>query len=189
MIVPARILNSCSNGEGGVLYSMYPHRVYRLHGRPQARHRPSLEIALATLDADSSFVHADEGWAHGNAAALAGAVDTVAPQLQPRALQPHALKRDLPLAVIRPTLSADHCCAYNQNFIDMLQVGEDSFENMTVVLCPAWPCSWEMQDKLQATLNTSIEIDNNASRRNSSIVTPASRAGAIRWGAGLTEAL
>ena len=58
MIVPARILNSCSNSEGGVLYSMYPHRVFTA-GRKLATGR-SLDIALATLAADASFVQANE---------------------------------------------------------------------------------------------------------------------------------
>jgi hypothetical protein len=57
-IVPARILNSCSNSEGGVLYSMYPHRVFTA-GRKLATGR-SLDIALATLAADASFVQANE---------------------------------------------------------------------------------------------------------------------------------
>ena len=83
-IVPARILNSGGNGEGGTLYAMYPHRVFTA-GRKVATGR-SLDVALATLAAEAGFVQANEGWYYGlNAAALAGAVDVAAPLLLARA--------------------------------------------------------------------------------------------------------
>ncbi len=81
-----------------------------------------------------------------------------------------------------PIRSADHFGNHNRCLIDMLlQSGEDGFEDTTVVLFPAWPCSWDVQAKLWAPLNTTVEIDFSAGRLNSLVVTPASRAGAVRW--------
>ena len=83
-IVPARILNDGSTGEGGTLYAMYPHR-YFTAGRKVATGR-SLDVALATLAIEAGFVSANEGWVYGlNAAALSGATDTAAPLLLARA--------------------------------------------------------------------------------------------------------
>ena len=40
----------------------------------------------------------------------------------------------------------------------LLQSGDDSFDNTTIVVLPAWPCDWDVQFKLWAPLNTSVEV-------------------------------
>lgn len=159
-MVPARILNSCSNSEGESLHSLYPPRVFTAGHGPLLATGRSLDIALATLAADPSFMQVNEGWAHGlNAAALAGTIDTVALLLLcccPARCSP---RRCLEAGgVICPAFAPhyqdhDPCGVYKQKFIDMLlQVGEDSFEHTY-----------------------------SESRRNSLNVTHTRRAGDIWW--------
>ena len=40
----------------------------------------------------------------------------------------------------------------------LLQSGDDGFDNTTIALLPAWPCGWDVQFKLRAPLNTSVEV-------------------------------
>ena len=40
----------------------------------------------------------------------------------------------------------------------LVQSGDDSFDNTTIVLLPAWPCHWDVRFKLWAPLNTSVEL-------------------------------
>ena len=41
----------------------------------------------------------------------------------------------------------------------LLQSGDDSFDNTSIVVLPAWPCDWDVQFKLWAPLNTSVEVE------------------------------
>jgi hypothetical protein len=63
----------------------------------------------------------------------------------------------------------------------LLQSGEDGYTNTTIVLFPAWPCNTDVQARLFAPLSTVVEIDYAAGKLNSLVVTPASRASAVRW--------
>lgn len=182
-IAAARVLNSGSTGEGPELYPMHPHRVFTA-GRAAAGGR-SLALAQATLAA-SPFARQNEGWNYGlNAAALAGATDLAAALLLARSASPPAAGYRWPgfaphYQDFDP--SADHFALHNRCLLDMLlQSGDDGFTNTTVVLFPAWPCGWDVQAKLWAPLNTTVEIDYQAGALHSLVVTPPSRASAIRW--------
>ena len=182
-IVPARILNSGSTGEGPELYAMYPHRVFT-KGRSVASGR-SLDIATATLSS-SGFVQQNDGWPYGLvAAALAGATDVAAPLVLARAASGPAAGYRWPTFAAHYQdfdPSADHFAMMNRCVNDMLiQSGEDGFESTTIVMLPAWPCDWDVQAKLWAPLNTSVEIDLRGGALALLVVTPPSRAGAVRF--------
>lgn len=80
--------------------------------------------------------------------------------------------------------SADHFANMNRALIEMLlQSGDDGFANTTIVLFPAWPCEWDVDFKLWAPLNTSVELSYAGATRALSafVVTPPSRASAVRF--------
>ena len=68
----------------------------------------------------------------------------------------------------------------------LLQSGEDGFENATIVLLPAWPCNWDVQAKLWAPGNTSVEFSYANHTLLSLAVNPPARAGAVKWAACIT---
>jgi len=182
-IVPARILNDGGTGEGPELYAMYPHRVFT-KGRNVATGR-SLDIAVTTLTS-SGFVNQNEGWPYGLvAAALAGETAVAAPLLLARATSRPAPGYRWPQFASHfqdfdP--SADHFALLNRCLNDMLiQSGEDGFDNTTIVMLPAWPCGWDVQAKLWAPLNTSVELDFRGGALAELIITPPSRAGAVKF--------
>lgn len=64
----------------------------------------------------------------------------------------------------------------------LLQPGDDhDMQVGTMVLFPAWPCSWDVQTKLWGPLNTTVEIDYAGYALRSLVVTPASRRSAVVW--------
>ena len=65
----------------------------------------------------------------------------------------------------------------------LLQSGDDGFGNATVVLLPAWPCAWDVDAKLWAPGNTTVEISYARGALQSLVVTPPERAAAVKWAA------
>ena len=80
--------------------------------------------------------------------------------------------------------SADHFANMNRAAQEMLlQEGGDGFASTTIVLFPAWPCSWDVDFKLQGPLNTTVEVSYAGGKLVSLVVTPTSRTSAIKWAA------
>jgi len=63
----------------------------------------------------------------------------------------------------------------------LLQTGDDGFENPTIVLFAAWPCDLDVDFKLAAPLATTVEVSFAGGKLVSLVVTPASRASAVKW--------
>jgi hypothetical protein len=77
--------------------------------------------------------------------------------------------------------SADHFANMNRALQEMLiQSGEDGLD-ATVVLFPAWPCSWDVQFKLHGPGNTTVEVEYAAGKLVSLAVDPPARASAVKW--------
>ena len=185
VIQPARIAqNGGHNGEGPEVYAMHPHRVFT-KGRAVAS-GTDISVGEATFAA-SGWSHGGSGWAYGiNAAALIGSTDNAMQQVLGRALNtglapgyrfkafaPHEQDYDP---------SADHYANMNRAVQEMLlQSGEDGFEAPTIVLFPAWPCDTDVDFKLAAPLSTTVEVSYAAGKLVSLVVTPASRASAVKW--------
>jgi hypothetical protein len=183
-IAAGRVLNNGGhNDEGPEIFAMHPHRVFT-KGREVASGQ-DLTIALATLAANG-FARENSGWNYGlNAAALLGATDMAAEQLLVRAATRPAAGYRWPgfaphFQDFDP--SADHFANMNRALQEMLlQGGEDGFTSPTIVLFPAWPCSWDVATKLVGPLNTTVEIVYAAGALVSLVVDPPSRAGSVKW--------
>jgi len=65
----------------------------------------------------------------------------------------------------------------------LLQSGEDGFENATIALFPAWPCDWDVDAKLWAPGNTTVEFSYVGGALKSLTVSPPSRAAAVKYAA------
>jgi len=65
----------------------------------------------------------------------------------------------------------------------LLQSGDDGFANATIVLFPAWPCDWDVDAKLWAPGNTTVELSYAGGALKSLVVTPPERAGDVKWAA------
>ena len=63
----------------------------------------------------------------------------------------------------------------------LLQSGDDGFENATIVMLPAWPCDWDVNAKLWAPGNTSVEFTYAGGALVSLTVTPSARTTAVKW--------
>jgi hypothetical protein len=120
-----------------------------------------------------------------NAAALLGATDTAAAQLLERAATaPASGYRFLGFAPHMQDFdpSADHFANMNRALQEMLlQSGEDGYDAPTIVLFPAWPCTWDVSAKLWGPANTTVEFVYEGGALQSLVVVPASRAGAVKW--------
>ena len=173
------------NNEGPELYAMHPHRVFTM-GRHIAT-GANISIGVDT-HLKSGFARENNGWNYGvNSAALLGLTDVVVPQLLARAATSAAPGYRFPgfaphFQDYEP--SADHFANYNRALLEMLiQTGDDGFEDATIVLFPAWPCSWDVSAKLWGSGNTTVEIVYAGGALQSLVVTPASRAAAVKWAA------
>lgn len=94
------------------------------------------------------------------------------------------MKLPPPLFVLQYDPSADHYANFARALQEMLlQSGDDGFENATIVLLPTWPCEWDVDAKLWAPGNTSVEF----SYKNGSVVSldvvPPARYNAVKWAA------
>ena len=63
----------------------------------------------------------------------------------------------------------------------LLQSGDDGFSNATIVLLPAWPCAWDVDAKLWAPGNTSVEFSYAGGALVRLAVDPPARAAAVKW--------
>jgi len=186
-VLPARVVSSPShNNEGPELYFIHPHRM-QTKGRAVAS---GLDISLgASTLRNSRFAGENEGWNYGiNAAALIGDAPTASAQLLARA-------RTGPAKGYRFTgfaehyqdyePSADHYANMNRALQEsLLQTGDDA--GGTLVLLPAWPCSWDVDFRLVGPANTTVTVSYAGGRLVSLDVQPPSRAGAVKWAACVT---
>ena len=65
----------------------------------------------------------------------------------------------------------------------LLQSGDDGYEATSLVLFPAWDCSWDVSAKLWGPLNTTVEIEYAGGALQSLVVTPGARLAQVRWAA------
>ena len=186
-IASARVLSSGGprNSEGPELFAAHPHRVFT-RGREVATGR-NISTGVATYRA-STWAAQNVGWNYGiNAAALLGLADAAAAQLAERALTPPAPGYRFP--AFSPQWqdydpSADHYANFARALQEMvLQSGDDGFQNASIVLLPAWPCDWDVDAKLWAAGNTTIELSYKGGALVSLVVDPPARAAAVRGGA------
>ena len=72
------------------------------------------------------------------------------------------------------------------NFM-LLQSGDDGFDNATVVVFPAWPCTWDVDFKLAAPLNTTVSVRYVKGKLERFDVEPAARKPAVTFAGCVTN--
>ncbi len=100
----------------------------------------------------------------------------------PRGRKYHALWLTSPAPCVQDfDPSANHLANYNRALQEMVvQSGEDGFASTTIALLPAWPCEWDLDFKLHAPLNTTVEGSVSGGKLVGLVVTPPERASAVR---------
>ena len=183
-IAPAQVLSSgVHNSEGPELYAIHPHRLFT-RGREVAT-GANVSLGRRTVAA-SGWAASNDGWTYGiNAHALIGDSEQAAAQLLERATTKPAAGYRWPgfaphMQDFDP--SADHFANMNRALQEMLiQSGEDGFISTSIVLLPAWPCGWDVNFKLWAPLNTTVEVVYAGGALVSLDVNPPSRKSAVKW--------
>ena len=66
------------------------------------------------------------------------------------------------------------------NFM-LLQSGDDGFDSATVVVFPAWPCTWDVDFKLAAPLNTTVSVRYVKGKLERFDVEPTARKSAVTF--------
>lgn len=181
-LAAARVLSTgVHNSETPELYAVHPYRLFTV-GRNLTAGAP-LHPAINAWYADSN-AQSNSGWNQGIMdAALLGMTSEASAMLIERALtspapgyrfqgfMPHEQDYEP---------SADHLANFNSalNWM-LLQGGDDSFDNATIVLFPAWPCNWDVSFKLWAPSNTTVEVQYAGGMLYSLVVTPAARLSAV----------
>lgn len=185
VILPAAVVSSGShNSEGPELYAAHPHRVFTA-GR-QAATGADISLGVRTHEGSSWAAGSNEGWNYAlNSAALLGLYDQAAKMALQRAkTAPAPGYRFMGFAPHMQDYmpSADHFANLNRCVQDMLlQSGEDGWGNATIVLLPAWPCSWDVSAKLWGPGRTSVEFVYASGHLVSLVVDPPARASAVKW--------
>ena len=74
--------------------------------------------------------------------------------------------------------SADHLAVHNAALQYMLLALHDDSDDAVTVL-PAWPCSWDVDFRLHAPRNTTVELSFRDGRVANLTVTPSARTKAV----------
>ena len=188
-LLAARVLSPGQHtGEGPELYAAHPHRLLTA-GRALAS-GVNLSAAVHTL-LTNGWYSTDNTWSYGiNDAVLLGQTDMAVVGLlrKAAAIPPPGYR----FPGYAPTTGdydpgGEYYVNMNRALQEMLlQSGDDGFAGTTIVLFPAWPCSWDVSAKLWGPLNTTVEIEYAGGALISLLVTPPSRAPNVRWAACVT---
>ena len=135
---------NCENPE---LYAIWPFRLYGLG-------KPGLEEARAAYAHPAN--HLDVGWGYdGNCAALLGLTDEAARILKVKCANSHPAYR-WP-ATWGPNFDWLPDQNHGGNLLETTQLMLLQSDGDTIRLLPAWPKDWDVQFKLHAPRNTTVE--------------------------------
>ncbi len=153
------------NSENPELYAVFPFRLFGIN-------KPNLDIGRRTFE--QRTVKGNNGWRQDDTqAAFLGLTDIAAEYVRTRAKTKHAESR-FP-AFWGPNFDWIPDQDHGGNLMMTLQTMLLQTEDNQILLFPAWPAQWDVDFKLHAPRNTTVE----ATLRNGQItrleVTPASR--------------
>lgn len=175
-----------NNAETPELYSTHPWR-YFTAGRSLTGAvdiAPSLFCLLNSTRASCKNAQENTGWTQGGLnAALLGEADMASQMALGRAATQ-------PAAGYRFPVFAPHCQDYEPsadhfaNLLSMvnlmlLQPADDGLANSSSVLFPAWPCDWDVEFKIRAPRNTTVEGRLSGGKLAGFKVTPSARAASV----------
>ncbi len=165
-ILPAQTFGGRGNVENPELYTIFP---FRIHGVG----KPDLDMARDT------FLARSEGSFHGwqqtaLQAAYLGSPGTARSMLVLNASTHHAKSRFPAFWGPNYDWTPDQC--HGGNILNTTQTMLLQAEGKKILLLPAWPRDWDVEFKLHAPQNTTVEGVFKGGKLQSLKVTPASRA-------------
>ena len=176
-----------SNSETPQLYAVHPYRLFSV-GRAHRATAVDLAPALKAAAIGQPGWGQNGGWAQdvmNNA--LLGRAEAAAKQVIERAQQSDAPGYRFPGFAFGDGLNAYPPAVEQLNNMNsalnlmLLQPKDDGFELGSAVLFPAWPCEWDVDAKLAAPLNTTVEIRFIGGKLDRFVVEPASRKSALEF--------
>jgi hypothetical protein len=154
--------NNCENPE---LYAIWPFHLYGLG-------KPDLELARATYEVRS--FHLDLGWGYdGNIAACLGLADEAARILMRKCADSHPAYR-FP-ATWSPNWDWVPDQNHGGNLMETAQLMLMQCEGDKIALLPAWPKEWDVNFKLHAPMQTTVECEFRKGKIIKLVVQPESR--------------
>jgi hypothetical protein len=165
-------------GENADLYAVHPYR------RATVGRGDAAALKLATAAYGKRFDKIDKGW-NQNAmdAALLGLAGDAAKYILARASTPPAQGYRFPAFAPHEQdyePSADHFAVFS-NALQYMLIQRVDDETESVLLLPAWPCSWDVNFTISAPRLTTVQ-GSLIGGKLSFAVTPQSRASAVRVG-------
>jgi len=166
ILSPAQTYATRRNSENPELYAVFPYRLYGVG-------KPDLDMACRT------FAHrlfkGNNGWRQDDTqAALLGLTDQARQYVAGRAVNKHKESR-FP-AFWGPNFDWIPDQDHGGNLLMALQTMLMQTEDKKIILLPAWPKQWNVEFKLHAPYNTTVEGVYRAGELVSLKVTPQSRA-------------
>lgn len=165
-LAPAEKYNpKTSNCENPELYAIWPFRLYGVG-------RPDLEVARAAYARRKN--HLPTGWGYdGNCAAVLGLTDEAARILKIKCANSHRAYR-WP-ATWGPNFDWLPDQNHGGNLLETTQLMLLQSVGDKLYLLPAWPRTWDVEFKLRAPGNTTVECVWRAGKLDRLVVTPESR--------------
>lgn len=165
VITPAQKFEGRANVENPELYTVFPFRIYGVG-------KGDLQLGLDTFNARAE--RACQGWQQNSLqAALLGLAGEAKGMLVSNARTKHAESRFPAFWGPNYDWIPDQC--HGGNILNTLQTMLLQCEGKRIILMPAWPKEWQVQFKLHAPLNTTIEGIYRDGKVADLKVTPASR--------------
>ncbi len=163
--LPAKTFQGRANCENPELYTLFPFRLYGVA-------KPSLQLAQDTFDA--RVEKAFNGWQQtAIEASLLGRADEARKMLVTNAKRKHDGSR-FP-AFWGPNYDWVPDQDHGGNLLNTVQTMLMQTEGKQIILFPAWPKDWDVQFKLHAPANTTVEGVLRAGKLEHLTVTPAER--------------
>jgi len=164
-----KILGGRGNSENPELYTVFPFRIFGVG-------KPDLDVGRLTFERRSA--KGNNGWRQDDTqAALLGLTDTAVRYLSGRAANKHPESR-FP-AFWGPNMDWIPDQDHGGNLMMTVQTMLIQTEDAKILLLPAWPNGWNVEFKLHAPHNTTIEGVYRDGKMQSLRVTPEERAGDV----------
>ncbi len=161
-----KLIGGVSNSENPELYAIFPYRLFGVG-------KPDLELARRTFAARR--VKGNCGWRQDDTqAAFLGLTDEAARRVTDRFARKHVASR-FPV-FWGPNFDWIPDQDHGSNAILALQTMLMQAEGRVIRLLPAWPKGWDVDFKLHAPLNTTVEGTYRSGKLKRLVVTPAARA-------------
>ena len=167
LLRPADSFSAEANVENPQLYAVFPYRLYGVG-------RPDLALARATYDRRARRLNS--GWCQDSIqAACLGLGDEAGRLVAARAAQPLQGDYRFP-AMWGPNYAYTPDQEHGDNILTTVQNMLLQSDGRRLFLLPAWPKTWDVEFKLHAPRNTTVECVYQSGKIKKLLVTPPERA-------------